>query len=168
MAFRWLLLPHLSVSDNKSGKHTRHKDHPMMLLSKLTKPLSQTALYWREKLKKFWISTEQIPGKFKSTAKHYQNWGLPFLSDVILKVADLLWLPIKAPWQLWKVHFHLFPKAVLELLTAAKIVSCCTHVANSGGCFIFTLRNQTQKSITLWRRSSGFIQFNFWHLTKLG
>lgn len=25
--------------------------------------------------------------KFKSTAKHYQNWGLPISSDVILKVA---------------------------------------------------------------------------------
>lgn len=68
--------------------HTPHRDHPTTLLSKLTKPLSHTALHCTEKRKlhKFWISTEWITGKFKSTAKHYQNWGQPISNDVKLQV----------------------------------------------------------------------------------
>lgn len=100
----------------------------------------------KRRLNKFWISAEWIIAKFKSMAKHYQNWGLPIPRDVILKVDGFVWWQIKPPWQLWKVH--LCPKAVLELSTAAKTVSCCTHLAGSGGCFIFTLRNQTQNPQT--------------------
>ena len=94
------------VSDNKSWKRCRH--NPVNVAIQTQKAIHMALTLKRDNLRSF----ESLPSGSLAGLKAWPSATKigAYLFQVMwfLKLLTSVWLQIKAPWQLWKVHFFSF------------------------------------------------------------